>query len=45
MKVLFEREDITRSLTRITHEILENNHDLNNLVLVEIGRASCRERV
>ncbi len=36
MKVLFEREDITRSLTRITHEILENNHDLNNLVLVGI---------
>ena len=36
MKVLFESEDITRSLTRITHEILENNHDLNNLVLVGI---------
>ena len=36
MKVLLSSEDIRRSLTRITHEILENNHDINNVVLVGI---------
>lgn len=36
MKVLLDKEDIKRSLTRITHEILENNQDINNLVLVGI---------
>lgn len=36
MKVLFNSEDVKRSLTRITYEILENNHDVNNLVLVGI---------
>ncbi|HZJ86543.1 MAG TPA: bifunctional pyr operon transcriptional regulator/uracil phosphoribosyltransferase PyrR [Erysipelotrichaceae bacterium] len=34
MKVLLSSEDIRRSLTRITHEILENNQDINNVVLV-----------
>ncbi len=36
MKVLLNENDITRALTRITHEILENNDDLENLVLVGI---------
>lgn len=36
MKVLLNKEDIKRSLTRITHEILENNQDFDNLVLVGI---------
>lgn len=36
MKLLFDKEDIRRSLTRITHEILENNQDIENLVLVGI---------
>lgn len=36
MKVLLSSEDIRRSLTRITHEILENNQDINNVVLVGI---------
>ena len=34
MKVLLSSEDIRRSLTRITHESLENNQDINNVVLV-----------
>lgn len=36
MKVLLNENDITRALTRITHEILENNDDLENLILVGI---------
>ncbi len=36
MKILLDKNDIKRSLTRITHEILEKNSDLDNLVLVGI---------
>lgn len=36
MKTLMNKEDIRRSITRITHEILENNQDINDLVLVGI---------
>ncbi|NLC54466.1 MAG: bifunctional pyr operon transcriptional regulator/uracil phosphoribosyltransferase PyrR [Erysipelothrix sp.] len=36
MKILLDKDDIKRSLTRITHEILENSQDINNLVLVGI---------
>lgn len=36
MKILMDKEDIRRSLTRITHEILENNQDIEGLVLVGI---------
>lgn len=36
MKVLLNDNDITRALTRITHEILENNDNVDNLVLVGI---------
>lgn len=36
MKILFDSEDIKRSLTRITHEILENNQDIEDIVLVGI---------
>ena len=36
MKVLLNENDITRALTRITHEILENNDDIENIVLVGI---------
>lgn len=36
MKILLDKEDIRRSLTRITHEILENNQDIEDLVLVGI---------
>lgn len=36
MKVLLDKGDIERTLTRITHEILENNQDFDNLVLVGI---------
>ncbi len=36
MKILLNDNDITRALTRITHEILENNDGIDNLVLVGI---------
>lgn len=36
MKVLLDENDITRALTRMTHEILENNDSIENLVLVGI---------
>ena len=36
MKVLLDEKDITRALTRITHEILENNESIEDLVLVGI---------
>lgn len=36
MKVLLNENDITRALTRITHEILENNDNIDNIVLVGI---------
>ncbi|NLC33771.1 MAG: bifunctional pyr operon transcriptional regulator/uracil phosphoribosyltransferase PyrR [Erysipelothrix sp.] len=36
MKVILNDNDIKRALTRITHEILENNNQISNLVLVGI---------
>ncbi len=36
MKVLLDENDIKRALTRMTHEILENNDSIDNLVLVGI---------
>ncbi|MDR1794145.1 MAG: bifunctional pyr operon transcriptional regulator/uracil phosphoribosyltransferase PyrR [Erysipelotrichaceae bacterium] len=36
MKVLMDETSITRSLTRITHEILERNKGVNDLVLFGI---------
>jgi pyrimidine operon attenuation protein/uracil phosphoribosyltransferase len=36
MRVLFDNEKMIRTIRRISHEILERNTDLNNLVLVGI---------
>ena len=35
-KIIFDRDAINRSLKRISHEILEKNHNLNDVVLVGI---------
>lgn len=35
-RILLHSEDITRIITRLSHEILENNSDIENIVLVGI---------
>ena len=39
---IMDDKAIGRAITRISHEIIERNKGIEN---VEIGRASCRERV
>lgn len=36
MKLIFDEIQINKTLKRITHEIIEKNHDLNNIVLLGI---------
>jgi pyrimidine operon attenuation protein/uracil phosphoribosyltransferase len=36
MKEIMNQEQISRTLKRMTHEIIERHHDLNNLVLVGV---------
>lgn len=38
MKVIIEKEQFLRTLKRVTHEIIENNEDLNKVILVGIER-------
>lgn len=38
MKIVIESEQFNRTLKRITHEIIERNEDLNNLILIGIEK-------
>ena len=42
---LMDEAEVRRAVTRIAHEIIERNKGAEGVVLVGIGRASCRERV
>ena len=36
--ILLEKEDMKRAITRMAHEIIENNHGISDLVLIGIHR-------
>ncbi|MBO5542517.1 MAG: bifunctional pyr operon transcriptional regulator/uracil phosphoribosyltransferase PyrR [Acholeplasmatales bacterium] len=38
MKVIIEKEQFLRTLKRVTHEIIENNENLNKVILVGIEK-------
>ena len=38
IKILLDKQDINRTLTRIAHEIWERNRGMENLVLIGIRR-------
>ena len=39
--ILLEKEDMKRAITRMAHEIIENNHGIKDLALVGIHRRGC----